>query len=460
MVVKAVSMSAHAKGIQAGMVVADCRAILPELKVIDDIPGKAFQLLNSLAEWCLRYTPIAAPDMPDGVILDVSGCAHLWGGEPAYLKDIQGRLSQLGYNVRMAVADTIGTAWAVARYGKAGPIITTGGNAEALFNLPPVALRLDANIVDRLEKLGLYRIRDFIKMPRTALRRRFGLTILSRIDQALGKEAEVIEPVQPVQQYQERLPCMEPIRTATGISIALKQLLEKLCSSLATETMGLRTCVFTCYRIDGNLQQIGIGTNRPTRNTGHLFKLFEDKIQRLEPRLGFEQFDLSAPIVESLTTTQEALWSVASNKNETAVAELLDRITCKMGNGTYKRYLPDEHYWPERSIRVANGLSEKIQTTWPASMPRPTCLLLQPERIDVSVPLPDYPPMLFRHRGNLHKVARADGPERIEQEWWMEEGTYRDYYCLEDEQGARYWVFRSGDYAETEPDWYIHGHFS
>ena len=460
MVVKAVSMAAHAKGIQTGMVVADCRAILPELKVIDDIPGKPEQLLTSLAEWCLRFTPVAAVDMPDGVMLDVSGCAHLWGGEPAYLKEVHGRLSQLGYDVRIAIADTIGTAWAVARYGRTGPIVVSGGNAEALFNLPPAALRLEPGIVERLEKLGLYRIRDFIKMPRSALRRRFGPTLLTRIDQAWGKETEAIEPVQPVQQYQERLPCMEPIRTATGISIALKQLLEKLCNRLGTEEKGLRTCVFTCYRIDGNLQQIGIGTNRPTRNAGHLFKLFEEKIQRLEPRLGFEQFDLSAPIVESLTTTQEALWRVAANKNEAAVAELLDRITCKIGNGTYKRYLPDEHYWPERSVKVATEFNEKAQTTWQINLPRPTCLLEKPERIDVSVPLPDYPPMLFRHRGSLHKVARADGPERIEQEWWIEEGTYRDYYCLEDEQGARYWVFRSGDYAETEPEWYIHGHFS
>ncbi|HEY9178711.1 MAG TPA: DNA polymerase Y family protein, partial [Flavipsychrobacter sp.] len=243
MVIKATNTAAQAKGIYTGMVVADCRAILPSLQVLEDIPGKAEHLLNALAGWCIRYTPVAGIDLPDGLILDVSGCTHLWGGEQRYMEDITKRLNAFGYNIKIALADTIGAAWAVARYGRSGSIIEPGRQAEALMPLHPAALRLEPGIVQRLEKLGLYKIETFIKLPASALRRRFGQSLLTRLGQALGQEIEVVAPVQPPVPYQERLPCLEPIRTPAGIEIALQKLLETLCQRLQKEGKGLRKCV-------------------------------------------------------------------------------------------------------------------------------------------------------------------------------------------------------------------------
>lgn len=458
MVVKAVSAPAQDKGIALEMVVADCRAILPELQVFNEEQGKVEKLLTALAEWCIRFTPVAAVDIPDGLLLDVSGCAHLWGGEQPYLKDIITRISAFGYHIRAAMADTVGAAWAIARYGMASPIIESGGQMDALMLLPPAALRLEPGIVQRLEKLGLYDIRSFIHMPRRALRRRFGDQLLSRLDQALGQEIEVLDPVVPLQPYQERLPSLDPIRTAGGIEVALRQLLVTLCLRLTKEEKGIRKCDFKGFRIDGNIQQIGIGTVRASRNVAHLFKLFEIKIPQLEPALGFELFVLDATTVEDVFAEQETFWH-HSEHNDLAIAELLDKVAGKVGLHTISRYLPDEHYWPERSFRLAVSLAEKSVTTWRTDLPRPIHVLRDPEPIVVTVPIPDYPPMLFIYKSKLHNITNADGPERIEQEWWLNEGLQRDYYCVEDESGARYWIFRAGHYGIDDPQWFIHGFF-
>lgn len=460
MVIKAASAAAQALGIEPGTVVADARAIFPALTVIDDQPELAGRLLNELAENCIRYTPVVAIDPPDGLILDISGCAHLWGGERAYLGEIMAKLKSLGYKVRAAIADTVGAAWAVARYGQVKAIIEPGQQAEALLPLTPVALRLEPDILERMHKLGFYQICRFIHIPRAILRRRFGPAMLERLAQALGEVREPVSSIQLIAPYQERLPSLEPIRTATGIEMALRKLLETMCLRLLQESKGLRAAVFRGYRIDGNVQQVGIGTNRPVRNVAHLCKLFELKIGSITPRLGIELFLLEAPVVEDLSQAQESLWNAANGYDNGAITNLLDRLGGKLGADAIRRYLPVEHYWPERSIKPAASLQEQATVAWRNNLPRPVSLLQQPERIDVTAPIPDYPPILFVYKGKIHKIKKADGPERIEQEWWLEQSLHRDYYCVEDESGARYWLFRLGHYGEHNPDWFIHGFFA
>lgn len=454
--VKAVNEPARQKGAFAGMVVADCKALVPDLQVLDYLPEQPQKLLMALAEWCIRFTPCVAIDA-DGLLLDASGCAHLWGGEEKYLKDIYHRIAGFGYRIRVAMADTIGAAWAVSRYGKESMLVKTGSQVTALRPLPPASLRLDPTALERLDKLGLRSIGSFMDMPRTALRRRFGQEILSRLDQALGAEMEIMEPIRPMMPFQERLPSLEPIRTPEGIAIALHTLLEQLCQRLGRESKGLRQCTLRCYRIDGQIQSIAIGTNRPTRHIRHLFKLLEIKIVELEPDLGIELFVLEAVIVEDLLDSQDALW-VQSSASEAAVAELLDRLGGKTSSNATFRYLAEEHYWPERSI--SNSLTGRALTEWRSDLPRPTHLFSTPEPIEVTVPMPDYPPLLFKYKQALHTVKKADGPERIEQEWWLQTGQYRDYYCVENEKGERFWLFRSGDYNSNTVAWFIHGLFA
>ncbi|HET9824094.1 MAG TPA: DNA polymerase Y family protein [Chitinophagaceae bacterium] len=460
MIVTAANSIAEEQGVETRMVVADARVLIPFLKVFDDKPGISDKLLTRLAEWCIRYTPSVAVDPPDGLILDVTGCTHLWGSERNYLENITTRLKKLGYNNRLAIADTVGCAWAISHFGEHSYIVKSGEQTTALLSLPPTALRLNENIVERLHKLGLKRIRDFIGMPRSSLRRRFGPEFLEKIDLALGYQEEKIQPVHPIEPYHERLPCLEPIITATGIEIALQRMLETLCDRLQQEQKGIRAAVFKCYRIDGKIEKVEIGTNRATHNTKHIFKLFEIKLPTIEPALGIELFTLEAPKVEDVSPSQEKLWDKTCGLDNVALSELLDRLSGKMGANLIHRYLPDEHYWPERSTKLALSLQEKATAKWRTDRPRPLQLLSNPEPVEVTAPIPDYPPMLFRYKGKLHKVIKADGPERIEQEWWIQDGQHRDYYYVEDEQGCRYWLFRSGHYTDRSYSWFIHGFFA
>jgi len=460
MLITAANAVAQSYGIDKGMAVADARAIFPSLQIMDDKPELSSKWMKGLAECCIRYTPFVAIDPPDALILDATGCAHLWGGEEPYLRDIVTRLKSLGYHVHAAMADTIGAAWAIAHYGKERFFVAGHQQTTALLSLPVEALRIDPATHERLYALGLKQIGSIIGMQRAALRRRFGEHILQRLDQLTGNREEIIEPVLPVALYQERLPCLESIVTATGIEIALQRLLQTLCHRLQQEQKGLRTAILKCYRADNKLVQTEIKTSRPSFNTAHLFKLFELTIETLEPGPGIDLFILEAPTVEPVSVVQEKLWQKTRGLDNTHLSELIDRLSGKFGANHIRRFVPAEHYWPERSFKPALSLDEKPTTAWKVDTPRPLQVLPKPEHIEVTAPVPDYPPMNFRYKGKLHKIIKADGPERIEQEWWLQQGRHRDYYYVEDEEGNRYWLFRLGHYTDQSYQWFIHGFFA
>ncbi|HEU5292496.1 MAG TPA: DNA polymerase Y family protein [Cyclobacteriaceae bacterium] len=458
MVIAGANVLAEQQGIVVGMVLADARAIVPDLEVLDDRADLVEKLLKRLAEWCIRFTPVVAVDFPDGLLLDASGCSHLWGGDTLYIREIAKKLNDRGYDVRLAMTDTAGCAWATARFGMETMVIASNQHVQALLKLPPEALRLEPDAIERLHKLGLHTIGQFINMPRHSLRRRFGQHLLMRLDMAIGQEFETIEPVHPIEPYQERLPCLEPIVTASGIEIALKELLTTLCHRLQQEQKGLRAAIFKCYCVDGKIEKVDIGTHQPTHHVSHLFKLFANKLSSIEPGLGIELFALEAPKVEEHLPEQEKMWEGSGGLKDIRIFELIDRLAGRIGDQFIRRYLPDEHHWPERSFK-RSSLSDELTTAW-KDKPRPLKLLQTPELIEVTSLIPDYPPMLFLHRGKRHKIVKADGPERIEQEWWLQRGQHRDYYRVEDEEGKRYWIFRLGHYHDEKFQWFIHGFFA
>jgi protein ImuB len=460
MVTTEVSFSAKPKGIYTGMIVSDAKVIYPPLQIIDDIPDLNQRLLKNIAVWTIRYAPIVAIDMPNGIILEATGCTHLWNGEEGYLKDIIEKLKGFGYHVRAAMADTIGTAWAISRYGKIKAIIKSDEQAQALMPLPPIALRIEPDINEKLQKLGLSEIGTFLNMQPSALRRRFGVDFLLRLNQALGEKEEYIESVVPLVEYSERLPCLELIQTKTGIEIALQQLLDKLCNRLAKEGKGLREVNFIAYRIDNKIEKISITTNHASNNPKHLFKLLEYKIESIEPALGIELFILEATKIEKVVSVQQTLWTTNGSLESREIAELLDNIENRFGENIINRYFPDEHHWPERSLKKVGSLKQKSAIGWPTDKLRPANVLPVPQPINVTAPIPDYPPMHFQFNNKLHNVVKADACERIEAEWWIEPGLHRDYYIVEDQEGKRYWLYRSGHYKqEQKPQWFVHGIF-
>ncbi|MBS1527119.1 MAG: DNA polymerase Y family protein [Bacteroidetes bacterium] len=460
-VITATTAAAEQYGVVPGMTLTDAKAITPDLLAFDGKPGRNEILLKGLAEWCIRFTPLVAVDLPDGLLLDVTGCTQLRGGERVWLKSLIDRLTEIGYDVRPGMADTIGCAWGIARCAKKGLIVAEGAHRNAIMPLPPSALRLPFDLLLKLQNLGLYSIGSFIHFPKAVLRRRFGKDMVLRLYQALGSEEEFLIPLREPVPYCERLPCLEPIRTRTAIEIALQSLLDNLCKRLYGEGKGLRSAVLTYYRIDGKLGTIEIGTNHATHRSTHLFKLFSLKLDTVAPGLGIELFVLEAPSTDQVSDKQVDLWANKNGTDDEVVAELLDRVAGRIGKETIHRYLPAERFWPERNAEATDDLLKSPQTQWRTNKPRPLQLIVPPEPVEAMARIPDYPPKQFIYKGKKHVIVGADGPDRIEREWWEEQGEHRDYYIVEDEDGGRYWLFRSGHYdPEKQQHWFIHGFFA
>lgn len=460
LLVKYCNSNAQKQGISSGMTLADAKALVSGIVVENYEEGSEERLLREIATWCIRFSPTVALDAPNGLLLDITGCTHLWKGEVLYLKALLEKLKEKGYQTRGAIADTIGTAWAIARFGKEKAIIPTNTQHTALLQLTPAALRIDPEIVGRLYKLGMTEITDFIQLPRTVLRRRFGNHLILRLAQALGQVAEPISPIEIPEPYTERLPCLEPIRTAKAIELAIEQLLEQLCARLQKEGLGLRHLLLKGFRVDGEMVSISVGTHIASNQKTHLLKLLSMRISYIKPGLGIELFSLQASGIESVEIFQQAFWAASNQSDTRSVSELLDRIAIRAGKKGIGRYLPQAHHWPERALKRVHNLEEQISIPWPTHS-RPTHLLIQPAPILVTAPIPDYPPLLFIYNGKRHDIKKADGPERIEREWWLESGEHRDYYLVEDAQGKRYWLFRSGHYWSDMPGkWFLHGFFA
>lgn len=461
MMVLATNALAEDEGVYVGMVLADARALVPQIENFDDKPELAERVLGNLAEWCVRYTPNVAVQSPDCLILDVTGCAHLWGGEHNFLKELVTKLRSFGYDARAAMADTYAVAWAVAHFAKERPLVPVGGGRAALAKLPPAALNLSDDIVSMLKRLGIRKIETLYDMPAATLNKRFGKEITLRLSYALSviPEKFVFKPY--VEAYIEDLPTPEGVAKAEDISGALEILLEKLCTRLDAEQKGARSLVFTGYRLDGNVETVEIGTNTASRDRHHLYKLFENKLDTIEPALGIELFTLSADQIEDINFDQKGMLDKSVSFDSPNIRHLIDTLGNKFDPRRLFRFVPRERHWPEQSLKATTSLSQGDETHWQTHKLRPIRLLPRPELIEVTAPVPDYPPMLFRFRGKMHRVRKADGPERIEKEWWIEKGSARDYFRLEDEVGQRYWVFRDGTYQDNaNPNWYLHGFFA
>ena len=489
----AVNDAAARAGLYPGKNLADARALEPHLHAIDADPMGDSRALSGLADWCGRYSPWTAAaglegDGSGGIWIDISGCAHLFGDEAALLGDLVGQLARLGYAARVGVADTPGTAWAVARYGHGdsdGKIIVPAGAQEvAIRGLPIAGLRLPAAIVGDLDRLGLRRIGDLLALPRGGLAARFGAVLTQRLDQALGRIAEPISPRQPQPSLRVRMNFAEPIGRPEDIAAAAKQLLAVLMKKLDELGRGVRRLVLTLNRSDGQADIIEIRTNRASRDVGHLWRLLNEKLDRMPEDTSADNLvDLlilgvlrSEPIAARQTklagghsATSATSATGVNESTQAAIASLVDRLSNRLGGDRVVQFRARESHLPERAQMAIPALTGSLTTAHPPRprpRPRPPRLLWRPEPVTAVAPVPDDPPVLFCWRGRSYRVARADGPERLETEWWRATAPLgeeaRDYYRVEDEAGQRFWLYRAGHYqsATAPPQWFLHGFFA
>lgn len=463
----AVNRAAETLGLVPGLGLADAEARVPELAVHPATPEKDCAALRALAAWCGRWSPWTAPEGESGLWLDVTGAAHLFGGEALLLADIAERLDGLGFAAKLAMADTPGAAWALARYGageSATPIVAPPGDPTPLLDLPVAALRLAEAIVADLARLGFGSIGELAAAPRAALARRFGPSIGRRLDQAFGQIDEPIEPLAPQAALRIRQPFAEPIAAPEDIAAIARDLVEALCRRLADEMQGVRRLAFTLFRVDGTLVEAEIGTLRPSRDPRHLFRLLAEKLDALDPGFGIDLALIEARATDPLAPTQIALDRTgAGTDDQTDMAALVDRLIARLGSAAVARYAPHGSHIPERAVRRQGPLdADPPGSAWRADPPRPIRLFARPEPIEAVAELPDGPPALFRWRRVAHRIRRAEGPERIAAEWWRagaDELPARDYYRVEDETGRRFWLYRDGPATPEGARWFLHGLF-
>lgn len=462
--VAAASAEARALGLVPGMALSQARALVPGLEVADADPEGDAALLERLALYAARrWTPRAAISAPDGLFLDLTGGAHLFGGEARICARIVDFLARFGFTARIAVAGTWGAAYALARFSdEAVTLCPPHGEAEALAPLPLAALRVGEEALGAARRLGIETIGALLAMPRAPLQRRFGAALLARLDQALGRVPEALDPVVPAEAPAAMLRFAEPIAGREAIAAALGELMEQLAGTLAGRGLGSRRLVLACLRVDGAEQRLAVGTARATRDAAHLLRLLLPKIEEIDPGFGIEAMRLVAARVEPLAPEAVA-GALSGERPAQDLALLVDRLAGRLGARRLFRIGAVESDVPERSVRRIAPFA--APAAWP-QWPRPARLLSPPERLgNVVALLPDLPPRRFTWRGRAYRVRAADGPERIHGEWWRalaEAEAVRDYFQVEDEDGARFWLFRRGDGADPRTgdlSWWLHGLF-
>lgn len=507
----AMNDAAAAAGLSPGMTLSHARALVPDVETAPADPRGDRAALEKLADWCCRYSPSYGIDDSGkdcasgdfGLWIDATGCAHLFGGEESMLADLDRRLRHFGLRHRLGLADTLGAAWGLARFHPTMQIVGGHEARDVLFELPVAGLRLSAETLTLLRRLGLKTVGQLAAISRTALAKRFtskeeSEAVLRRLDQFFGEIEEPLTPRRPAPVYRAEQAFLEPLIEPEALTHGLALLTSDLCRLLTKVNQGAVRLAFFAFRVDGDVKTLRVGASLPTHDPVHIARLFAEKLPTLDPGFGIEKLALhaehTAPIAKKQKTLEGGIADVTDPDER--LAQLIDRLSARLGEDAVTITTPIETHTPERQGRGASASTCKesalgqgarafADKSW-ADMPllegRPSCLLLRPEPIKALAEVPDGPPRRFTWRRVTHRVVKAEGPERIAPTWVGAAdsvdlaATTRDYYRVEDENGRRYWLFRQGlydaaGYADVDAGrprkvdgadrvcWYIHGVF-
>lgn len=513
--ITSLNLAASARGLSRGQALAEALTLCPDLVTRPANPDRAAQVLAALRRWAGRFSPWVAEEGDDALLIDLTGCAHLFGGEAALFDQIHHDCADLGLSLCAGIADTPGAAWALARYAGGGGTIAPrngdaidqearatrsraqkrhwvkGGSApqprraapygvarisppgalrQSLAPLPIAALRLPPETVAGLARLGLRHIGDLLGMPRAGLARRFGQEVVRRLDQALGVEPEPISPAGAPLHFATRLSLPEPIGLEGDILAGLDRLLPVLCDKLRAKGRGARRLRLEMIRAEGGTERIEIGLARPTDRPDSLRALFALKLGGVEAGFGFDVLRLVATVSEPLHAHEhKGGWAVAAEAQLRAQAarapgqaldDLIARIGARVGLERITREHPADSHIPEKTSSTQAAAYSQPAGDWPApKRPRPLTLF-RPE--PVAAPDMPEPPAAFRWRGRVFETRAAHGPERIAPEWWLDDPQWRsgvrDYWRVTTLQGPRIWLFYAHG-GSTSGGWFAQGDF-
>jgi len=508
--------TARACGLRLGETEAVARARIPHLLCEDAAPDKDVAVLCAVADWCARYTPLVALDGKDGLFLDITGCAHLFGGEEALLNDALARLGRLGFCVTGAIAGTAGAAWALARFASGG-VLPGQTEREALAALPLAALRIEPEVVNGLNQVGLKTIGQLYDRPRAPLANRFGTALLLRLDQALGNQGEAISPrfEAPLISAERRF--FDPISQLDDVKAVALSLAGQAAQALERRGEGGRIFELSLFRVDGAVQKFRIGTSSPLRDPKRILRLFAEKLKAdegaIDAGFGYDLVRLDILVADKAPAVQSSLTAHGAAEADAGLDDLVDRLGARLGPERITRLLPVDRHLPESQTGyVPAAFARQDALIWPGSlqgtavaglhrghplhhsefafsedagqasepepsrwhdglMMRPLRLIEPAEEVEALAMVPDGPPLRFRWRCGSYQVVRSEGPERIAPPWWIgandrpsevKEGVTRDYFRIEDTEGRRFWLYREGLYERetNRPRWYLQGLFA
>jgi protein ImuB len=473
----AVNPAARSFGLMRGMRLADARAQLPELLSELHEPEEDMKSLLGLCRWMERYSPWVAPDAPDAILLDVTGVAHLFGGEARMLAEMKARLEAYGFTARSGMGQTIGAAWALARYA-----------ADTLDALPVEALRIDGDSARTLRRLGLKTVGALLAIPRASLARRFrgetiGENVLLRLDEMRGVKEEPLNPLNPPSSFMAHRALMEPVVSGEGLDAVLTGLANLLCRNLEAEGKGALRLILKLFRTDGSRINLPAGFSAATHDPRHMLRILKPRLETIDAGFGIDAMTLEARATAPVMARQ---YGFMEDDSTLGLEQLNDRVLNRHEREITAREAMESHV-PERAEVVKAPTRHPADDTLPASRrgkripsslrapaervapqapgggsARPLLIFERPEPVTVLASVPDGPPVRLTWRRVTRRVVKAQGPERVAPEWWrlVQGERPRDYYVAEDSQGRRYWLYREGLYGETgeeQPRWFVHG---
>jgi protein ImuB len=472
-------------GLAPGLSLADARARRPDLIAVEAAPEEEARLLGRIADWCSRFTPLVALDGADGLMLDISGVAHLFGDEAKMADEIATRLAAQGFEAALGIADAPRAAWALARFSDRR--IAPAGLAERPFakifhDLPLAALGLDEKTVADLARAGLRRIGDVALRPRAPIAARFGAGVMNRLDALCGRERGAISPRFAAPDFSAERRFASPICRREDVEGTIARLARDLAALLERQAKGARRLEARLFRVDGAVRRIAVGASRPLNDPVTIARLFRERLDapgedEFDAGYGVDVVRLSCLLAEPLAPAQKSLEQAGDGEQERRLADLVDQLSARLGPRRVTRLeLVDAHI-PEFSVAACPASRGRAATTRPSrlalshpraepaanalSPTRPIRLFERPELIEAIAEIPDGPPLRFKWRRVLHEIAAIEGPERIAAEWWRNDALTRDYFHAEDTRGRRFWLYREGLYGRetARAKWFLHGLF-